>query len=111
MKMTFNEILECANKVLDTERKKNGIEARGHFVGFTGIKKLMGNYREVCIDVNYVNGDRTYAVSRIRHTYQGEVKEEECMKEAIYQFFMLLRFGMGPLAYDKFVNGTYVGVE
>lgn len=107
MKMEINEILECFNKHLDSERLKSNIQTSGHFVCHSNWERKMGTLKvaKTCIDfhkdgVNFSVVTTQYATSM--PVGQEDVLIHECERQTLIKFI--------PYYYnnlDNFIKGTY----
>lgn len=110
-KMRINEVLECANKAIDEIRKKESINAKGHFVSTTEIKKAMGPYKQCVVGIVYINLDKhsTYAFcgASIMERCLSENEEKIIKKaeaQALTQFFMYQHM---ENIWEQIIKGEY----
>lgn len=93
--MKINNILESINKAIDVMRFNEGIEANGHFVAMSSIKKSMGPYKAYHIIIDYVDLDGHKNFTFCNNTCMercptGEEHklEEQCTLEVLTRFFI-----------------------
>lgn len=93
--MRINKILESINKAIDTIRKEKELNARGHFVAVSTIKKSMGPYKEYRITVDYVNLNSHENYMFCSNTCMERCNtgeecklEEQCTLELLTKFFI-----------------------
>lgn len=109
--MRINEVLECANKAIDEIRKKENIDAKGHFVSTTEIRKAMGPYKQCIVEIMYINLDRHNT-----HAFCGASIMERCLSEneekiikkaetqALTQFFV---YQHTDSIWEQIIKGEY----
>lgn len=108
--MKLNDILETINTSLDYQRSYRQIYAEGHFVTHAEVKKLIGNYRDVTVYIDFFNGELTLPVVKVNHKMQGD-NIEEVELTALQYLINILTNGKGPLEYKQFLEGSYAGIE
>lgn len=114
--MKINDVLECINKTLETERKAKGIEAIGHFVCHQNYAKRIGTIKEFQTHIDFVNFNtghthRVISYFHVENCLQDKVEEikDRIALKVLKEFFLLLRTGVGIYSYEKFLNGTFDG--
>lgn len=53
--MKINDILDCVNGVLESERVIRNLDVRGHFVATIEVKRSMGPYKQAYVNIIYVD--------------------------------------------------------
>ncbi|MBQ9391970.1 MAG: hypothetical protein IJU02_07245 [Lachnospiraceae bacterium] len=81
--MKINDVLECFNAALDSERINKGIKAKGHFVSTMEIKRSMGPYKQAHVTIIYIDLDRKANIPFITSSWteRALVEHLETFKE------------------------------
>lgn len=117
MKIEINNVIECLNKTLDTERRMNNLpEATGHFVFYLSWEKEIGAVKTFYANISFVNikDNSVHPVVKINHTISCPISEidkakEQVACEALQRLFIILRVASNKNTYDTFLKGDFKG--
>lgn len=107
--MKINDVLECLNKVLDSERGEDS-KVQGHLIAMTEIKKSMGPYKHAYTHIYYIDLNNKekyeYCTGDVmdRCTIDKEDKlKEKSEKAALTKLFRRIT---SPKLWDELLTGN-----
>jgi hypothetical protein len=116
--MKFEQIIESFNDTLKSYRSFNKLDNDSFFTTRRSVKRLMGPIKEFELVVEFysVKTKTPYKVLSIIHKANTtkELEEsiwEELERSMITRMLTMMKYGQGVVAWDRFVDGSYAGIE
>ena len=116
--MKFEQIIESFNDTLKSYRSFNKLDNDSFFTSRRSVKRLMGSIKEfeLVVEFYYVKTKTPYKVLGITHkaNVTKDLEEsiwEELERSMITRMLTMMKYGQGVVAWDKFVDGSYAGIE
>lgn len=116
--MKFEQIIESFNDTLKSYRSFNKLDNDSFFTSRRSIKRLMGSIKEFELVIEFYNvkTKTPYKVLGITHKANTakDLEEsiwEELERSMITRMLTMMKYGQGVVAWDKFVDGSYAGIE
>lgn len=116
--MKFEQIIESFNDVLKSYRSFNKLEDNSFFISRRNIKRLMGSIKEFELVIEFYNvkTKTPYKVLSITHKVNAtkDLEDniwEELERAMLTRMLTTMKYGQGVVAWDKFVDGSYAGIE
>jgi hypothetical protein len=118
MKMKFEQIIESFNDILKSYRAFNNLDNDSFFTSRRSVKRLMGSVKEFELVIEFYNvkTKTPYKILDITHRVNAtkDLEEsiwEELERSMIARMLIMMKYGKGVVAWDKFVDGSYAGIE
>ena len=109
--MKINEILEAYNKAIDIIREDKKLNVKGHFVVLEDIKKSMGPYKQLKVDILYCNVENNvnypFAGAQLMEKCPAGTEEammEKCELATLTKFFYYLH---NEEVFNSIISNTY----
>lgn len=109
--MKISEVLEAYNKAIDELREEKGIIAKGHFISIADIKKSMGPYKQVYVNILYHDGNKNlnYPFAGAQVMDRCPIDKEgamltKCELAALTKFFIYCN---NQEVFNSVLNNTY----
>lgn len=116
--MKFEQIIESFNDALKSYRSCNKLDNDSFFTSRRSVKRLMGSIKvfELIVEFYNVKTKTPYKVLGITHktNVTKDLEEsiwEELERPMITRMLTMMKYGQGVVAWDKFVDGSYAGIE
>jgi hypothetical protein len=116
--MKFEQIIESFNDTLKSYRSFNKLDNDSFFISRRSVKRLMGPVKEfeLVIEFYKVKTKTPYKVLSItcKANTAKDLEEsiwEELERSMITRMLTMMKYGQGVVAWDKFVDGSYAGIE
>jgi hypothetical protein len=116
--MKFEQIIESFNDTLKSYRSFSKLDNDSFFISRRFVKRLMGSIKEFELVIEFYNvkTKTPYKVLSITHNANvtKDLEEsiwEELERSMITRMLTMMKYGKGVVAWDKFVDGSYAGIE